>query len=84
MTTSSGFNIANAHMDKLKVPLQELEDYRRILFEIVGLNGFVVESPVNKLSVPLGDLKEYNILLKEVLSKLKRIEKFHIQNVERK
>ncbi|HLG29405.1 MAG TPA: hypothetical protein VI387_04280, partial [Candidatus Brocadiales bacterium] len=72
--TDTGWIFGSSLLQKLYVPVKELEEFRDMLNEIVG-NNFFEPSPIDKLSVPLKDLEEYNLQLDETIEKLNEIEK---------
>lgn len=67
---SSFFLYGNSLIDRLHVPLSDLQEYQRILADITGLgivSGIMwTGAPVNKLEVPLEDLKEYQRILSDI------------------
>lgn len=61
-------------IDKLYVPVNELNEFREILFDIIGEYNLTGPSKIEKLFIPLNDIIAYNKQLEETIEKLKEVE----------
>jgi hypothetical protein len=68
-----GYESENASLSKLTVPLEEIERFRTILYELVGDSVWFSYPPIDKLKVPIEDIEIYSGKLDEVIGKLNQI-----------